>query len=409
MKTRYYGNSVPTYLKIRSDLHEYPLEDELLIFDGLTKRLFRNNPTATIIWNGCHAGLSLEEIVAVLSEATGEPADRIAGDIKVITTHWQDMGLLHDNRGLSGRGNPFAETGPLSDNIDYDGPMPQLASDGLEHQFRILDTCFNLSVPSENEFRLVLPLLVHLSVSHDNQVDERLYVASAEDRYVLLHQDKVIDWCEDADGIAPMLHGRSLMIAYGLSHCLFGLHAAAVICRGKSVLMPALAGSGKSTLTAALVGSGAALCADDMVLLTAAPVRLRPVPVVIGLKSGSWDLLAPYHPEIASLPTHLRADEKHVRYLAPPAGAMVPMGSPPLPVDVIVIPKFVDAPNAVGLTSISPADGLYRLTEAGFDIRGEMTATCIEQLVDWIARIPCYELHFNQLDSAVSAIQTLVS
>jgi hypothetical protein len=206
-----------------------------------------------------------------------------------------------------------------------------------------------------------------------------------------------------------MLHGHSLIIAYELSHCLFGLHAAAVFYQGKCVLMPALSGSGKSTLTAALVGSGAFLFADDIVLLTPAPVRMRPVPVVIGLKSGSWNVLAPYHPEIASLPIHLRADDKHVRYLAPSVDTMVPMASQPFPVDFIVIPKFVNDSNAAGLIKISPADGLCRLTEAGYDIRGEMTATCIKELIDWITHIPCYEMHFNQLDNAVSAIQKLVS
>ena len=392
-----------------SHIHSYPLGNELLLFDELTKQLFRTNPTATIIWNGCHAGLSLEEIVAVLSDATGVSPERIAGDVKDITSHWREMGLLHESCELSVREQPTAAADQLLDVLNYDGPTPQLPSDSLEYKFRILDTCFHVSVPTEKELHLVTPLLEHSTASNDTAVDERLYIVHSKDRYLLLHNKKVINWCFHISGIAPILYGHSLLIAYELSHFLFGLHAAAVFYQGKCVLMPALSGSGKSTLTAALVGSGAFLCSDDMVLLTPAPVRMRPVPVVIGLKSGSWNVLAPYHPEIASLPIHLRADDKYIRYLAPSVDAMVPMASQPFPVDFIVIPKFVNNSNAAGLIKISSADGLCRLTEAGYDIRGEMTATCIKKLIDWITHIPCYEMHFNKLDNAVSAIQKLVS
>jgi hypothetical protein len=409
VETTYDGYSLSTYLKFRSNLHTYPIGGELLIFDGLAKRLFRNNPTATLIWKGFHAGLSLNEIIDVLSKTTGVAAERIADDVNDIISHWRTMGLLYDSRGLPETELQSAATDQPSDDVDYNGQVPQLPSSSLEYKFRILDTCFQLSVPTKHELNLVTPLLAHLSVPNDNPADEHLYIVYADDRYVLLHNKKVIDWCLNISGIAPMLHGHSLIIAYELSHCLFGLHAAAVFYQGKCVLMPALSGSGKSTLTAALVGSGAFLFADDIVLLTPAPVRMRPVPVVIGLKSGSWNVLAPYHPEIASLPIHLRADDKHVRYLAPSVDTMVPMASQPFPVDFIVIPKFVNDSNAAGLIKISPADGLCRLTEAGYDIRGEMTATCIKELVDWITDIPCYEMHFNQLDNAVSAIQKLVS
>ena len=403
------GNSISADLIPAGHIHSYPLGDELLLFDELTQQLFRTNPTATIIWNGCHAGFSLEEIVAVLSDKTGVPPERIADDVNNITSYWRKTGLLHNSREPVATGQQSDDADQPLDDADYMGPPPQIPSNSLEYKFRILDTCFHLSVPTEKELQIVTPLLDHLSVSRDTATDVFLYIVHAKDRYVLLRNKNVINWCPHFSGIAPILYGHSLLIAYELSHCLFGLHAAAVLYQGKSVLMPALSGSGKSTLTAALVGSGASLCADDLVLLTQAPVCMRPVPVVIGLKSGSWDLLAPYHPKIASLPTHFRSDNKHLRYLAPPADALLPMASQPFPVDVMVFPKYVDGDDAAVVNEIGAADGLCRLTDAGYDIRGEMTATCVKQMVDWISHIPCYEMHFSQLDKAVCAIQKLVS
>jgi hypothetical protein len=403
------GYSISTDLIPSSHIHSYPLGDELLLFDEQTKQMFRMNPTATAIWKGCRAGLPLKEIITVLSDATNVTFEQIASDVNHIISHWIEMGLLHDSREplLRGKQSVVAEE-PL-DTVDYDGPVPQLPSVSHEYKFRILNICFQLSVPIENELQLVSPLLAHLSAPYETEADQHLYIIRTDDRYVLLHNKKVINWCFHISGIAPMLYGHSLLIAYELSHCLFGLHAAAVFWQGKCVLMPALSGSGKSTLTAALVGSGASLCADDLVLLTPSPVRMRPVPVVIGLKDGSWDLLAPYHPNIASLPIHLRSDEKYIRYLVPPADTLVPMTSQPFPIDVIVFPKFVHDGDAAIINKISSADGLCQLTDVGYDIRGEITASCVRQLVDWITHIPCYEMHFNQLDKAVSALQTIVS
>ena len=406
------SDSLSSSVKFREDLHSYLVGDELLIFDDLTKRLFRNNLTATVIWNGCRSGLSLMEIITAFSEATGVDAERITTDVMGITSHWEEMGLLQVSRESLVEKQPSDPAGELLDDGAYEaseGPVPQFLSDNIGYKFQILDTSFHLSVPTENELRLVKPLLDHLSVSAEADCNESLCIMHTEGRYVLLHGDRVIDSCEHPSGIAPMLHGHSLMMAYELSHCLFGLHAASVLYEGKSVLMPALAGSGKSTLTAALIGSGASLCSDDLVLLTQAPVLMRPVPVAIGLKSGSWDLLTPYFPEIASLLTHLRVDDKRVRYLAPTAAAMVPMSSRPFPVDFIVFPKYLSSSETASLKPISPAEGLCRLTEAGFDIHGEMTAPCVGQLVEWIRHIPCYEIHYSQLDKAVLAIQELAS
>ncbi len=405
----YNGYSASTDLIPSSHIHSYPLGDDLLLFNELTKQLFRTNPTASVIWDGFRAGLSLNEIIATLSDATGVTIEQVKNDVNHIISHWIEVGLLHDSRGSLVHERQSAVADQPLDDVDYDGPVPQLPAVNHEYKFRILDTCFQLSVPTEKELHLVIPMLSHLSVPFDTAADEHLYIVYTDERYVLLHNKNVVDWCANLSGIAPMLHGNSLLIAYEMSYCLFGLHAAAVFYHGKCVLMPALSGSGKSTLTAALVGSGASFCADDLVLLTPAPVRMRPVPVVIGLKKGSWDLLAPYHLNVASLSTHLRSDDKYVRYFAPPVDAMVPMTSQPFPIDVIVFPKFVDGDDTAVLTKISAADGLCQLTDAGYEVRGEMTAPCVKQLVDWITDIPCYEMHFNQLDKAVSTIQTLVS
>jgi Coenzyme PQQ synthesis protein D (PqqD) len=391
------------------NIHSFPLGDELILFDEPSKHLFRSNPTASLIWQGWRAGFSREEIIAILSQQTGATAEQIAADVNDVISQWHAVGFLNKNPKSPAAELQTPAVDQPVDIIDSSELVPQLPSHSPEYKFRILDTCFRLKVPTEKVLRLMVPMLSHLAVSYGTQYAVPLSIVRINDRYYLLHDKKIVDWCAHLNGIGPMLHGNAVVIAYENSHRLLGLHAAAVYYQGKCILMPAPSGSGKSTLTAALVGSGFSHCADDLVLLTPAPVYMRPVPVAVGLKTGSWNLLASYHPNLALLPTHLRSDGKQVRYLVPPADTGTTIPAHPLPIDYIVFPQFLNDGNKAVLAEIGSAEGLCRLTEAGYEMQDDMTADSVRQLVDWIKNVPCYSMHFNQLDDAVSVILSLLS
>ena len=55
---------------------------------------------------------------------------------------------------------------------------------------------------------------------------------------------------------------------------LYSLHAAAVACDGRALLLPAPSGSGKSTLSVALARSGLSFMADDLVFVSRSPAGL---------------------------------------------------------------------------------------------------------------------------------------
>ncbi len=250
-----------------------------------------------------------------------------------------------------------------------------------------------------------MPLYAHLPAPSQAPCEAKFDIIRKKKKFFLIYNGHLLDWCDNLAGIAPMVHGNSLLVAYELSRCLFGLHAAAVGYNNQSILMPAISGRGKSTLTAALVGSGFQYCADDLVVLTSAPIRMRPVPVAIGLKSGSWPLLSTYYAHIASLRTHTRIDGKHIRYLVPSTQSLCLSGVLPFAVNYIVFPQYESNLQGSVLTQISPADGLCRLTTAGYDLRGSLTAEVVDLMVEWISGIPCYELRFCELDHAVSVLK----
>jgi hypothetical protein len=271
--------------------------------------------------------------------------------------------------------------------------------------YRLLDSLISLRMPDEQTAAQIHPMLRHLTMSGDTVPDLDLEVRRAAEGYLLLRDGVPIDNCHSAAGLLPMIHANLLMLAYDQSTRLVGIHSAAVKSGNCCLLLPALPGSGKSTLAAALLGSGFDYCADDLVLFNGVPTGLRSAPVAMGIKTGSWKPLMDYHSDLAALPISERVDGQHIRYLPPPPGRLADV-TRPLVVSHVVFPRYREG-SAARLTPISAAEGLWRLTEAGYDVQGRLTAAVVEQLIDWIAPIPCFEFRYGELPEAVTTVRRL--
>ena len=176
---------------------------------------------------------------------------------------------------------------------------------------------------------------------------------------------------------------------------------------GKCVIQPAPSGNGKSTLTAALIAKGFDYCTDDLALLTESPVRLRPCPMCLGIKSGSWDVLSEYLPELADLPEYRRADKKRIRYFPPTEGCLPHSSTDAYPVAAMIFPQFVRG-NGTELRQIARGDALIRMTEAGYDLQGALDGAWVDRMVAWIKSLNCFELRFDSLDDAVDAVSSVL-
>jgi hypothetical protein len=88
------------------------------------------------------------------------------------------------------------------------------------------------------------------------------------------------------------------------------------------------------------------------------------VPLGIGLKQGSWRVLADKAQGIEELPRHVRLDGRQIRYL--PMRGTVDRDGAAVPVRTLIFPEFRPA---AGTTSrkLRPADALLRLAAARYD------------------------------------------
>jgi hypothetical protein len=389
-------------------IHSFPIEDDLVLFDQCSSQLFRLNKTAAYIWQGLELGCAKGDLARSLAESTGISTETLDKDITALVKQWHSLGLrgrvksTDEDAAIDNLSFPVFE-------LDDNEIVPKLSRNNPHIIIDIIDIRVKLFVPSNEEWSIIKPVFSHLLSDNGDTCDVELYLVKSNLRYILIKKNKPVDWCQTLKGVAPMIHANTAVIAYDHTSCFLGLHAAAVCHQGKGILLPAISGSGKSTLTAALVAEAFEYCADDLVLLSEPPIQMRTVPIAIGLKSGSWNPIKSYHPIVSTLDTHVRLDEKKVRYLYPNQCENKNIKSKSLPVDFILFPKFVAGNQRIRLKRVSTAKGLCHLTEAGFDIPSKLDVTKVEQLIDWISSIPMFKLTFGKLDEAVGVIKSLVN
>jgi hypothetical protein len=177
------------------------------------------------------------------------------------------------------------------------------------------------------------------------------------------------------------------------------LHAAGVAGPKGAALLAGTSGAGKSTLTGFLLASGLAFVTDDYAPLEAGTGSLWPVPLGLSVKEGSWPLLAPAFPELATAPI-VRTRQRRQRYIRPPRPA-----SAPLPVSCLVFPLY--QPGAgVDLVPLRPGEALALCAQSGGWF--ESSPERLEEFTRWLGRTPAYALSYGDTEGAVAAVRRLV-
>lgn len=376
----------------------------MLLFSQSRQRLYRLNTTAALVWSLCEEGLTFGQIALELATTFKISIEIVQRDLASILVRWRQLGLLNRRTRQTIRPvrNPEA---PVP--VELRSPLSPPSKHWYEHRFGLVDSCFRVRFSEQDQEQLVYPLLAHLQVPTDKPYDLSLDVVNNKEGYVLVRDAVPVAKCNALLGLAPLVHAELLEAVCAAGDWSFAVHAAAVSDGHGCIMFPGASGSGKSTLTAALIQSGLVYCTDETVLLEPATHFVRPVPICLGLKQGSWEVLTRSYPRLNDLPVHRQADGQAVRYLPPPLPTLPDTTERGYPVACIVFPEYRTG-GLTTLTSIPTAEALCRLTNAGYDVRGGLNASRVSELVEWVGRLECYELRVNGVATAVSRIKSLL-
>jgi hypothetical protein len=178
------------------------------------------------------------------------------------------------------------------------------------------------------------------------------------------------------------------------------LHAAGVAGPDGAALLCGSSGAGKSTLTGMLVASGLAPVTDDYAPIEAGTRALWPVPFGLSAKEGSWPLLAPHFPALATAHV-IRTRQRRQRYVAPPRWA-----AGPVPVRCLLFPLYA-AGEPLSLIRLEPGEALAILARTGGWY--ENSSDRLAELTGWLGTLPAYALSYGDGLAAVDAVRRLLA
>jgi Coenzyme PQQ synthesis protein D (PqqD) len=270
-------------------------EGGLLLLDNARQRLFVYNESAAHFWFSWAAGRSTAEIAQTLVQSFGLRPEVAERDVTAILDHWRSEGLIP---GLCSPSHPI---GGAPDSIDWERqPEPRWSA---RWTCVIRDLVVSFAIEPTQWVPAVRTLFERLEVGNAATPHTRLEIRATRGHESALIQDGVEYMRASHSGaFKDSIHRAVLEKLHPGAEWFALIHGGAVARNGIGIGLPATTGSGKSTLIAYLIKNGFGYLSDDLLPVTAPEGLVLPWPLPFSVKSGSWDMLLPLYPELASAP-----------------------------------------------------------------------------------------------------------
>ncbi len=378
-------------------IYSFHLDGHRILFRSADKHVFILNPTADWIWQAMAEGFSFDDLVEQLAEHFQISRSTARSDIVEQLNQWAVLGLNPRPAEQKKDRQPVAAAEPIKlDTIRF----AQNAQYSLQYSFHFGSAVITLTDYTSDlavHFGLLLSGLPATEIKESNSQitlfkDANEYVISCNGVELERTGFELAAVGRVVQAIIEAGYPQAIWMAF--------MHASAGSLNGYGVVFPGIGGSGKSTLMAALTASGWTYWCDDTVPVDvhgrAGAVPLRPC-----LKSGSWEVLRSFYPDLDTLPVYQRCD-KEVRYL--PLKHERKNCRSMLPVHALVFPAYTPGCSQK-LCSLTPVEGLQRLIKAQSWISPDPDRTAA--MIDWLGTIPTYSLHYHSLDWAITRLEQL--
>lgn len=376
------------------------LDDTGLLFDEARQRLYVLDRTAAFVWCQLADGLRPAEAAARLAAATSLSIEACMSLVDAAIGAWRAHGLLDVE--LVAMHPATAGVSVVERMLSAASAQPPPARPRRDRpQFHVAGLDVLVRCPAPHVARRVYPVFAHLAAAMAAEPGVVIDVRRGPHGYVIACDGVPVADAAHLAEIAPAIKAVLVQAILARADFRLAVHAAALAVDGRVLLIPGPAGAGKTTLAAALMASGFTLLGDDTVVLEARDLRVRPLPFASAVKSGAWELLAPYFPGILDLPIDVRPDRRQVRYLRPAR-----IATESLPARWIVFPRA----ERCGRTSLEPlsrVEALRRLLTMCYAPARRLAVADVQQLAAWLAGLECYELDASHLGTAVRLLRQI--
>jgi len=269
--------------------------------------------------------------------------------------------------------------------------------------YKILDSIISISYCDIFSKKSIEPLLNVFRHVDKEVCNYRINIKKQNEEYIISINNYDLSWCIPKQQLAAFFNDRLRKLVFTPSDYFLASHSAVLAKGDKCLMMPAVSYSGKSTLSAALLSADYEYFSDEMAVIDC-NYQARPVPLGIGLKHGSWQILKSYLPQLAGLAEQQRWDGIPLKYV--PIDDSICHGKDRKKVSHLVFPKYTKDSSAE-LSPLSTPQAVFQLFEAGFTMQGEFSKDQVIELLSWVESIPAYKFVFSQLDEAIDCLEVI--
>jgi hypothetical protein len=273
--------------------------------------------------------------------------------------------------------------------------------------YALLDCAFRVHYDSAALCGAIHPLLDNgISANGGETALVDVAVGLQRDGVAVIADEQVIASSPTVEEAAVMVRACLTKLAIMQSGGLCAIHAGALCRNGHALLLPGNAGYGKSTLSAGLAAQGFEMLCDDTTLIAGEPPLARSIPTGLCVKRGSYAVLEPHYPRLASLAEWRRADGRPARDLMAGKDVRWAESRAAVPVRWIVFPRY-QSDLGTRLVPLQKAEALVRLLGGVYMLSGLLDEQNLAKLIAWIERLECFELPLSSLHAATGLLNEL--
>jgi hypothetical protein len=367
----------------------------LVLVDESRHRVFACNAGAALIWSLWSEGGSPAQIARDLSHEFGLPPAVARRQVQSIIAQWTSERLLPESyRGVARRARPSQPVPDWSRK-----PEPEWSA---RWTCRIGDLVVRFAIEPSALVSVVRILFRHLEVakSAPDLSFEIRHTGPHEAALILNGVERMR--APIPRGFKDAVHRAILEHLYPEYDWFAVLHAGAVRRGEVGITLPAESGSGKTTLIAYLISHGYDYYADDIVAIAPTKGVILPWPLPLSVKSRSWDILAPFYPDLSDAYTFSTKGDR-ARLLLPPPESW---SRSPVRLRNFVFPEF-DSAAETSMRPIAPFEVLERLVRGRAWLGHPLRADRVRMFLSWISEAHGFALTFCNVEQAAKVLETL--
>lgn len=186
------------------------------------------------------------------------------------------------------------------------------------------------------------------------------------------------------------------------SDYLVALHAASLIYENKLFIFPGISGAGKSTLSSFLMYNEFQLCSDEVTIIDKGH-NIKPIPLPITIKEGSWNIIKNFVKNFNVLPIYKRLDGQNIKFITP----ITAVNKKVTFSDTIIIFPQYEEKSSTKLKKLTIIEALKLLKDTQYQLKDPYDFDMVKNFLNFLFSNNKYMLTYSDLSQAMDVITKL--